>query len=175
MEANLTYASARTKKCRRNALKWLGPATLVALLFVAAPVSVRAEDATLVNPDKMKWVPLDAVPGTEIAVLSGDPSKQGMFVIEWRGPAGTKAAPHWHTNTELVAQISGNALVGMGDDVDLEKGMPLAHGGFGSMPAKMHHWYVAQSPFVVLIEGEGPFDVNFIHPEDDPRTKTSKK
>jgi len=26
----------------------------VALLFVAAPVSVRAEDATLVNPDKMK-------------------------------------------------------------------------------------------------------------------------
>jgi hypothetical protein len=44
-----------------------------------------------------------------------------------------------------------------------------------AMTGKMHHWYVAQSPFVVLIEGEGPFDVNFIHPEDDPRTKTSKK
>jgi hypothetical protein len=175
MEANLTHASARTKIFIRNTLKWLGPGASVALLFVAAPVSVRAEDATLVNPDKMKWVPLDAVPGTEIAVLSGDPSTQGMFVIEWRGPADTKAAPHWHTNTELVAQISGNALVGMGDDVELEKGTPLAHGGFGSMPAKMHHWYVAQSPFVVLIEGEGPFDVNFIHPEDDPRSKTSKK
>jgi hypothetical protein len=158
-----------------SSVKWLGPVTLVAMLFAAAPVSVRAEDATLVNPDKMKWVPLDAIPGTEFAVVSGDPAKQGMFVMEWRGPAGTKAAPHWHSNTELVAMISGNGLVGMGDDIDLQKGMALAHGGFGSMPGKMHHWYVAQSPFVLLIEGEGPFDVNFIHPEDDPRTKTSKQ
>jgi hypothetical protein len=65
MAENLTHASARTKKFRRNALEWLGPGALVALLFVAAPVSVRAEDATLINPDEMKWVPLDAVLGTD--------------------------------------------------------------------------------------------------------------
>jgi hypothetical protein len=50
----------------------------------------------------------------------------------------------------------------VGDNVDLQKGMPIAQGGFGSMPGKMHHWYVAQSPFVMLIEGDGPFDVNFV-------------
>jgi len=65
--------------------------------------------------------------------------------------------------------------MGMGDNVDLQKGMPIAQGGFGSMPGKMHHWYVAQSPFVMLIEGDGPFDVNFVNPEDDPRNETSKQ
>ena len=166
---------AREKKFRCITMNWLEAAVVMAMLCVTGLVPAQAEDAVLINPDQMKWVQLDAIPGTEIAVLCGDPAKVGFFVMAWRGPAGTKAAPHWHTNTELVMLLSGTGTVGMGDNIDLQKGMPLATGGFGSMPGKMHHWYVAQSPFVMLIEGEGPFDVNFINPEDDPRNKTSKQ
>lgn len=155
-------------------MKWVAPGLLVATLCVATSIPGHTEDAMLVNPNQMKWAALDLIPGTEIAVLSGDLGKPGLFVMEWRGPAGAKAAPHWHTNTERVTLLSGNGMVGMGDSIDPQKGMPLVPGGYGEMPAKMHHWFVAQSPFVMLIEGDGPFDVNFVNPEDDPTKKTSR-
>ena len=156
-------------------MKWLVPGIALATLCIVTPVPGHAEDAMLVNPDQMKWAPLDAVPGTEIAVLSGDPGKQGLFAMEWRGPAGTKVPPHWHSNTERVTLLSGAGSVGMGDNIDVQKGMPLTPGGYGEMPGKMHHWFVAQTPFAMLIEGEGPFDLHFINPEDEPAKKAPKQ
>jgi len=145
---------------------------LAATLCVATPRLGYAEDAMLsVTPDQMKWAPLDAVPGAEIAAVSGDPSKPEPFVMEIRWPEGSKIGPHWHSNTERVTVISGTGVVGMGDSIDLQKGGTLPSGGYASMPAKMHHWFVARTAVVMLLEGNGPFDVNFVHPEDDPRKK----
>lgn len=106
-------------------MKWITPSLVLATLCILAPVPGHAEDPMLVNPDQMKWAPLPVIPGTEIAVLSGDPAKQGLFVMEWRGPAGSKAAPHWHSNSERVTLVSGAGSVGMGDAIDLQKGTPL--------------------------------------------------
>src|SRR3984893_8721135 len=112
-----------------NVMKWVSPGLALATLCIVAPLQGHAEDAMLINPDQMKWAPLDAVPGTEIAVLSGDPAKPGPFVMEWREPAGSKAPPHWHSNTERVTLVTGTAAVGMGDTIDVQKGMPLTPGG----------------------------------------------
>lgn len=152
-------------------MKWVAPGLVFATLCVVAPLSGRADDAMLVTPDQMKWAPLPVAPGTELAVLSGDLGKQEPFVVEWRGPAGSKVPPHWHSNTERVTMISGKGAIGMGDQIDVQKGMAIGPGGYGEMPGKMHHWFVAQSPFVMLIEGNGPFDVNFVNPGDDPTKK----
>jgi Cupin domain len=157
-------------------MKWLAPSTMVAMLCVATPMPGHAEDAMmLVNPDQMKWGPVDVIPGAKSAVLSGDPSKQETFILEVQWPAGSKIGPHWHSNTERVAIVSGTGVVGMGDNLDPQKGMPITPGGYVSLPGKMHHWFVAQSPVVMLITGEGPFDITFINPEDDPRKKPSKQ
>lgn len=153
-------------------MKWLVPSTVLAMLCVVAPVPGHAQDATLVNPDQMKWAPADVIPGVESAVLSGDPAKQQPFILESRWPAGSKIGPHWHSNTEHIIIISGTGTVGMSDNFDLQKGVPITTGGFIEMPSKMHHWFLAQSPVVMLIVGDGPFDITFINPEDDPRKKT---
>ena len=88
-------------------MKWLAPTLLFATTFCfVAPARGFADDMRVISPDQMKWAPLDAIPGTEIAVLSGDLGKQGPFVMEWRGPAGAKASPHWHTNPEGFLLLS---------------------------------------------------------------------
>ena len=155
-------------------MKWLMPVFMLATPCVLAPFPGQAGDAMIVNPDQMKWSPVPAVPGTEWAVLSGDLHKRGPFVFELRGPAGTKIPPHWHSNIERVSMISGTGTVGLGDNIDPEKGTTLAPGGYGMMPGKIHHWFVAQGPFAMMIEGNGPFDIHFVHPEDDPTKKTSR-
>ena len=156
-------------------MKWLARALLfVTTTCFVAPALGFADDMRVVSPGQMKWVPSDAIPGTEIAVLSGDLSKQGPFVFEWRGPAGAKASPHWHTNPERFMLLSGNGMAGMGDNLDAQNGMPIAAGTYAEAPAKMHHWFLAQTPFVDLIEGEGPFDVHFINAANDPRNKATQ-
>jgi hypothetical protein len=150
-------------------MRWLVPSVLLGALCIAATAPGYADDAKLIDPGQMKWVPLDSTPGTEITVLAGDPGKEGLFVIEWRGPASTKVPPHWHTNTERITMLSGSGILGMGDSLDVSKGMTVNPGAYGEMPGKMHHWYAAQSPFIMLIEGTGPADIHFINPADEPK------
>jgi hypothetical protein len=83
--------------------------------------------------------------------------------------------PHWHTQNERITIISGTGAMGMGDTMDLAKGSLIDQGGYAEMPGKMHHWFVAATPVVMLIEGNGPFDVNFVHTEDDPTEKPLAK
>jgi hypothetical protein len=157
-----------------NVMKWVAPGLALATLCIVASVPGHAEDAMMVNPDKMKWEPVDIIPGAESAVLSGDPSKPEPYVMEMRWPAGSKIGPHWHSNTERVTIASGTGTVGMSDPMDPKAGALITAGGYAEMPAKMPHWFVAQTPVVMMLEGIGPFDVNFVHPEDDPTKKAPK-
>lgn len=156
-------------------MKGLISGAALVIFCATATVPLHAEQAGPVNPDKMKWMPVDIVPGTEATVLSGDPAKPGFFVMEWRGPTSIKMAPHWHSNTEQLVVVSGSALVGMSDKVDLQKGARLGPGGYVEAPGQMHHWFATQGPFVAIVEGNGPFDIHFVNPEDDPRNKASKQ
>ena len=129
----------------------------------------------LKNPDQMKFAPVDGIPGATLAVVAGDPSKTGPLVMEMRWPEASKIAPHWHTETERVTILSGTGAIGMGDTMELSKGATVSSGSYAEMPGKMHHWFVAKTPVVMLIEGNGPFDVNFVNPEDDPTKKSANK
>jgi hypothetical protein len=144
------------------AMRWFAPGFVLATAFCTfTSTPGRAENAMTINQDQMKWAPA-AIPGVEAAALSGDPSKPGPFVMEFRWAAGSKAPPHWHSNTERVTMISGTGAVGMGDVLDPQKGTSVTPGAYMEMPAKMHHWFVAQTPVVMLLEGEGPFDLNLV-------------
>ncbi|MBV9583496.1 MAG: cupin domain-containing protein [Alphaproteobacteria bacterium] len=155
-------------------MKWLTPVFVLSTLCIFAQIAAHTDEATIINPHQMKWGPVAAIPGTELAVLSGDLEKAGPFVVEFRGPAGTKIPPHWHSNNERVLMISGTATVGSGDDIEPENGTMLVPGGYSVVPGKMHHWFVAQGPFVMMVEGDGPTDLHFVHPEDYPNKKTAQ-
>jgi quercetin dioxygenase-like cupin family protein len=118
----------------------------------------------------LKWGPAPPTlpKGAEIAVLSGDPSKDGPFVIRLKMPSGYKFPAHNHPTDEFVTVISGNFHVGMGDKLDEKKAIELAAGGYVEAPAKINHYGWVSSPSVVQVQAQGPFGITYVNPADDP-------
>ena len=147
----------------------LGPV----LLLVGASGALADDMKMPVNASQLKWAPSpDFLPaGAQLVVLSGDPSKDGPYVVRLKMPAGYKIPAHNHPTTEMVTVISGNLHLGMGDKLDEKKGASLSAGGYAEAPAKMNHFAWATSSTVVQIHGQGPFAITYVNPADDPRNK----
>jgi anti-sigma factor ChrR (cupin superfamily) len=149
--------------------------TLSLVLLLLGATGALADDMKVpVNASQLEWAPApNFVPeGAQITVLSGDPSKDGPYVVRLKMPAGYKIPAHNHPTTEMATVISGDFHLGMGDKLDEQKGMLLTAGGFAEAPAKMNHFAWATSPTVVQIHGQGPFAITYVNPADDPRTKS---
>jgi len=127
------------------------------------------ESDAFINPKDIKWsaAPPSMPQGAKIAVLQGDPSKAGPFVIRLMVPPGYKIPPHWHTQDESLTVISGSFYFGKGDKVDTSKAPTITAGAFHFLSGKDHHYLVARSESVIQINGNGPFDVTYINTEDD--------
>ena len=148
--------------------------TLGLLVVLLGTTGAVADDMKMpVNASQLQWAAAPALPeGAQIAVLSGDPSKDGLYVVRVMMPAGYKVPAHNHPTTEMLTVISGDFHLGMGDKLDEEKGTLLTAGGYAEAPAKMNHFAWATSPTVVQIHGQGPFAITYVNPADDPRTKS---
>jgi hypothetical protein len=53
-------------------------------------------------------------PGAKMAVLEGDPTKEGIFTMRLLLPDGYGVAPHWHPKVERLTIISGTLNLGTG-------------------------------------------------------------
>ncbi|HSZ52351.1 MAG TPA: cupin domain-containing protein [Caulobacteraceae bacterium] len=123
-----------------------------------------------VNSTDLKWGPAPPVfpAGAQMAVLSGDPSSAGTFVIRLKMPAGYKIPAHHHPTDEYVTVIAGDFSLGMGDKLDAAKSADLAAGGFAKAPAQMNHFAWTKSGTVVQVSADGPFAMTYVNPADDP-------
>ncbi|HEX6071469.1 MAG TPA: hypothetical protein VFY95_00470, partial [Sphingomicrobium sp.] len=75
------------------------------LLLLTLPLLLAGSAAhSQMNPIQMKWgaAPPGLPAGARLAVLSGDPGKEGMFTIRLKFPAGYRVMPHHHPTDELV-------------------------------------------------------------------------
>jgi quercetin dioxygenase-like cupin family protein len=171
-------ASELASRAQTSALKSWKVTTssrLALMAFVVLGASgALADDMKMpMNGKDIKWgPPPPSLPkGAEFAVLSGDPGKDGLYVIRLKMPAGYKIPAHNHPTTENVTVVSGNFHIGMGDHLDEKKGIELTSGGFGEAPAKMNHYAWATSPTIVQVHGQGPFAITYVDPADDPSTR----
>ena len=106
-----------------------------------------------------------------IAVLEGNPNKEGPFVFRIKLPDGYRLAPHTHPKTERVTVISGTFNIGMGDKFDEKKTRPMPAGTFGHWPAGMKHFVWAKGETVLQFHGMGPWSIKYVNPDDDPRSQ----
>ena len=143
--------------------------SLVALT-ITTPMAL-ADDMIVAHPDSLKWGPAPAVlpKGAEITVITGDPSNAGHYVIRVQVPASYQIPAHWHSTAENLTVISGDVNVGMGDRLDKNHSNKLEAGGFVFLPAKMSHFLWTSGHAIFQIHAEGPFDIVYINPKDDPR------
>src|SRR5581483_7271488 len=86
-------------------------------------------------------------------------------------PVGYVIPPHRHSKDELVTVIAGQFDVGAGEKLDRAAFQSLPPASFVYLPAGMPHYAMAQSEAVVQINGNGPFDITYVDPKDDPRKK----
>jgi hypothetical protein len=127
----------------------------------------------MITPADITWAdgPPALPPGLKVAVLEGDPHNPGPYTIRLKMPANYKIPAHWHTKIERLTVFSGTLNAGMGDKLDVAQGKAFPAGSFVFLPAKMHHFAWADEETIIQINGDGPFDITYINPADDPRNK----
>ena len=137
----------------------------------------KAEQShTMITPNDLKWGPAPpSLPsGAQIAVLSGDPSKAAPFTIRLKAPDGYKIMPHWHPTDENVSVLEGTFVMGIGEKFDEAAAHEMPVGSFVRMPKGTRHYAMAKGETVVQVHAMGPFVINYVNPNDDPRKQAKK-
>ena len=142
---------------RRFALSLLPFGALV--LFGAPKVSDLNPAAIKVTmPDKIPWVENEKA-GSAQAVVLGDPSKPGLYIVLTKWHAGHMSRPHFHPNDRYITVLSGTWRVGTGSKYDPASTVPLPAGSFVVHTGKQIHYDGAKDGDAVLqILGMGPAD-----------------
>jgi hypothetical protein len=86
-----------------------------------------------------------------------------------KAPAGYKVMPHTHPSVERVTVIACSFRIGMGEKFDEASMQEMGPGRYVVLPAGMAHFAKGSKESVIQIDSEGPFQINYINPSDDPR------
>ena len=149
-------------------------AVLLAIVFSSARSSAQETqslDMRLYPPTSIEWKagPASIPLGAKMAVLEGDPTKEGSFVVRFQFPEGYHIPPHTHPKTEHVTVISGALYLATGETLDRNNAKKLPAGSFGYWPAGMKHTAWSEGETVIQLHGTGPWQINYVNPADDPR------
>jgi hypothetical protein len=147
---------------------------LVLAQTTAAPKKASGKAAgpapVVITPDKVQWGPAPPVfqPGAQMALISGDPGKAGLFTVRLKVPDGYRIMPHWHPTAENVTVLSGEFHVAMGDKFDESAMMTLPPKSTAVVPAHHNHYAMSKGETEVQVTGIGPFKLTYVNPADDP-------
>jgi quercetin dioxygenase-like cupin family protein len=119
--------------------------------------AVDAHGFVIVKPDELKWQISTSDSAPDVAVLYGDPQKEGFYIIRARFKPGVMSRPHTHPNDRHVSVISGTWWAGTGTTFDPSKTTPLPAGSYMMHPKGEAHFDGAKDvETIVEIKGFGP-------------------
>lgn len=153
-------------------------AALILLCICSVVINARAQvhhdpDHIMVMPKDIKWVdaPPGLPPGAKVAVLDGDPSMTGLFMMRAQMPANYKIKPHTHPADEHITVLKGVLYMGMGATYDEKSAVAIPVGGFAVMKVGTIHYAFTKGECIIQLHGLGPWGITYVNPADDPRTK----
>ena len=111
--------------------------------------------AKIIPPNEISW---QGARHNERALLAGDPSKPGVYVMMSKWPKGSFSHPHFHSADRYVYVLDGTWWVGTGNKFDPEHlAVPVKAGSFATESGKEVHWAGARdADATILIFGQGP-------------------
>jgi hypothetical protein len=141
----------------------------------SGPAAAGKAEAVLINASELKWGEAgpDFPKGAQVAVLYGDPGKDGPFALRFKMPDGYKIKPHWHTQDEQLSVLSGTFILHMGDTMK-SPAHNLEAGAFHFLPGKMHHAAESKGETVLEVHGNGPLDIHYLNAADNPNPAANK-
>jgi quercetin dioxygenase-like cupin family protein len=130
---------------------WLGA------MLLLAPGIALSQSTLLVAPADVSWQDSRARPGTKVAILEGDPTRQGIFVTLAKFPANYDAPPHYHGATERGVVLTGSLYMGIGSVADRAKAKHLPAGSVWVLPALTPHFFYTTEETTLHVVASGPF------------------
>jgi quercetin dioxygenase-like cupin family protein len=108
-------------------------------------------------PDQLKWRDPTGAAGVNQAILHGDPTKPGLYVVLNRFKPGNFSRPHFHPNDRFITVVKGTWWVATGNKFDPALTVAMPAGSFVTHFANQVHWDGAKDEEAwVLIVGDGP-------------------
>jgi quercetin dioxygenase-like cupin family protein len=132
--------------------------TMVAAVAVAclmsralAPQAAAQEAAapTIIPAETLKWKPTPFADVTA-ALVAGNPTGSGMYVILVKSRAGGVSAPHTHPDQRVITVVSGTYYAGAGADFDESKLKPLKPGTTIIVPANAPRYASAKDSETIV-------------------------
>jgi quercetin dioxygenase-like cupin family protein len=122
-------------------------------------------------PEAIDWKPFQASPpSARLAILVGEPSKPGPYVVRVKVPAGVKLMPHKHPEDRIYTVISGIFYIGLGSRFDGDQMSAYPPGAIIVLPGDTPHFHWAKScEYVTQVTAIGPLGLEYLDPSDDPR------
>ena len=122
-------------------------------------------------PEDVDWKPFPAFPpGARLAVLVGEPTQAGPYLIRVKVPSGVKLMPHKHPEDRIYTVISGVFYVGLGNRFDAEHLKAYPPGSVVVLPGNTWHFHWAKSgEYVTQVTAIGPLGLEYKEADDDPR------
>jgi quercetin dioxygenase-like cupin family protein len=124
-------------------------------------------------PEEIEWKPFPAFPPTaRLAVLIGDPSQAGPYVVRVKLPGGEKLMPHQHPEDRVYTVMSGVFYIGLGKTFDGEKVKAFPPGSVIVLPGDTPHFHWAKSgEYITQVTAIGPLGLDYLDAKDDPRNR----
>jgi quercetin dioxygenase-like cupin family protein len=150
-----------------TALQRIGSLALIilslGLLVTAEAVELNPAAIAIKPPTEIKWRDPLGTSGVNQAVLYGDPTKPGLYIVMNKFKPGNFSKPHFHPNDRFITVVSGTWWVGTGNKWDKDATVPVKAGGFVTHFAKQVHYDGAKDEEAVLIiVGEGPATLTLV-------------
>ncbi len=146
-------------------------ALTVLALAPAASMAVEKDGHLMVKPDQLEWGPVGSMPpGATAAVLEGDPSKAEDFTMRIKFPANYVIPVHTHPAVERVTVLEGTLYFAVGDTFDRAAAQGFGPGALAVMDVGVPMYgFTGDEPAVIQLNGRGPWGIDYVNPEDDPR------
>ena len=136
----------------------------IGVAFSAQALATGSADAAELDPkavifklpDQIEW---KGTGGNRSAVLAGDPTATGLYVVINKWLAGNNfSRPHFHPNDRFITVLKGTWWVGSGRKFDpANNTVPMPAGTFVTHYGGQVHWDGAKDEdALLLIVGMGP-------------------
>jgi len=145
-------------------------AMLVALSLPAHAADPDPSVMLVKREADLQWKDYPGAPGIRLAVLHGNPSAAGPYVIRVRFAPGTMSPPHVHPEERQIVVLKGTWWVGTGPVWDKEATTPLPPGSFAVHHAGGVHYDGAKDEEVIVqVSGVGPSGTKLVDAAGQPK------
>ena len=129
-----------------------------------------------VLPEDIEWRPFPAFPpSVRLAVVVGNPSEPGPYLIRVKVPSGVKLMPHRHPEDRIYTVMSGVFYIALGEQFDGENVGAYPPGSVIVLPGDTPHFHWAKSgEYVTQVSAIGPLGLEYLDHHDDPREQNPR-